>query len=112
VIHPTYGIERTYIGGYYQPIRVLRVYVPSPILLFMADVLAKSVVIAHRPPISLPRTTVPPAILEELLSEIGSLASVYHKPADTFIGKARMGVDSVKKSVFEYVFPILPLDTP
>lgn len=72
--------------------------------------LAKSVVMTHRPPISLPRTTVPPAILEELLSEIGSLASVYHKPADTFIGKARMGVDAVKKSVLECVFLSSPLD--
>jgi hypothetical protein len=103
-----YVIGRIYIGGYYQPIRVLRVYVPSLILLFVANELAKSVVITHRPPISLPRTTVPPAILEELLSEIGSLASVYHKPADTFVGKARMGVDSVKKSAFEYVFPHPP----
>ncbi|KAJ3476998.1 hypothetical protein NLI96_g10766 [Meripilus lineatus] len=41
---------------------------------------AKSVVLAHRPPITLPRTTVSPALLEELLGEIGSLASVYHKP--------------------------------
>lgn len=84
---------------------------PRPFVLFVADVLAKSVVMTHRPPISLPRTTVPPAILEELLSEIGSLASVYHKPADTFIGKGRMGVDSVKKSAFEYVFSHPPVDT-
>jgi AP-1 complex subunit beta-1 len=97
-----YGIERIYIGGYCPPILVLRVYVPSPILLFIADITAKSVVMAHRPPISLPRTTVPPAILEELLGEIGSLASVYHKPADTFIGKTRMGVDAIKKNMFEY----------
>jgi AP-1 complex subunit beta-1 len=83
-----------------------------PFLLFIADGLVKSVVMTHRPPISLPRTTVPPAILEELLSEVGSLASVYHKPADTFIGKARMGVDSVKKSVFEYVFPHPPPGCP
>lgn len=104
-----YGIEHIYTGGYCRPTRVLRVYVPSPIFPFIADILAKSVVLTHRPPISLPRTTVPPAILEELLSEIGSLASVYHKPADTFIGKARMGVDAVKKSIFEYVFlPLLP----
>lgn len=80
-------------------------------MLFMADALAKSVVMTHRPPISLPRTTVPPAILEELLSEIGSLASVYHKPADTFIGKGRMGVDSVKRSAFEYVSLHAPVDT-
>ncbi|PPQ98468.1 hypothetical protein CVT26_013869 [Gymnopilus dilepis] len=58
---------------------------------------AKAVVLAHRPPISIPRTTVAPALLEELLGEIGTLASVYHKPAETFIGKGRIGADAVRK---------------
>ncbi|KAJ7802428.1 adaptin N terminal region-domain-containing protein [Mycena olivaceomarginata] len=44
---------------------------------------AKAVVLAHRPPISIPRTTVAPGLLEELLGEISSLASVYHKPEET-----------------------------
>ncbi|KAF8904744.1 armadillo-type protein [Gymnopilus junonius] len=48
-------------------------------------------------PISIPRTTVAPALLEELLGEIGTLASVYHKPAETFIGKGRIGADAVRK---------------
>ncbi|KAG5651406.1 hypothetical protein H0H81_008740 [Sphagnurus paluster] len=58
---------------------------------------AKAVVLAHRPPISIPRTTVSPALLEELLSEISSLASVYHKPAETFVGRGRIGADAVRK---------------
>ncbi|KAG1774766.1 adaptin N terminal region-domain-containing protein [Suillus placidus] len=58
---------------------------------------AKAVVLAHRPPISIPRTTVSPALLEELLGEISSLASVYHKPAQTFVGHGRVGADSVHK---------------
>jgi len=58
---------------------------------------AKAVVLSHRPPISLPRTTVSPQLLEELLGEISSLASVYHKPAETFIGRGRMGIDSVQR---------------
>ncbi|KAI0347579.1 Adaptor protein complex beta subunit [Trametopsis cervina] len=58
---------------------------------------AKNVVLAHRPPISLPRTTVAPALLEELLGEISSLASVYHKPAQTFVGRGRIGVDSLAR---------------
>jgi AP-1 complex subunit beta-1 len=61
------------------------------------------VVLAHRPPISIPRTTVAPALLEELLGEVGSLASVYHKPSETFIGKGRIGADAVRKAG-EYVF--------
>ncbi|KAH7922518.1 Adaptor protein complex beta subunit [Leucogyrophana mollusca] len=58
---------------------------------------AKAVVLAHRPPISIPRTTVSPALLEELLGEISSLASVYHKPAETFVGHGRVGADSVQR---------------
>ncbi|OXB37858.1 hypothetical protein LQV05_001508 [Cryptococcus neoformans] len=58
---------------------------------------AKSVVLSVRPPISLPQTTVSPAILEELIGEIATLASVYHKPAATFIGKGRLGADEMHK---------------
>jgi len=66
-------------------------------LLSMDPAAAKAVVLSHRPPISIPRTTVAPALLEELLGEIGSLASVYHKPAETFIGHGRVGADSLRK---------------
>ncbi|KAG2034173.1 Adaptor protein complex beta subunit [Suillus americanus] len=62
---------------------------------------AKAVVLAHRPPISIPRTTVSPALLEELLGEISSLASVYHKPAHTFVGHGRVGADSVQRKESE-----------
>lgn len=41
-------------------------------------------------------------VLEELLGEIGFLASVYHKPAETFVGRGRVGADSLRK-VNEYV---------
>ncbi|KAI0753651.1 Adaptor protein complex beta subunit [Fomes fomentarius] len=58
---------------------------------------AKAVVLAVRPPITLPRTTVSPSLLEELLGEIPLLASVYHKPAETFVGRGRIGVDSVQR---------------
>lgn len=57
--------------------------------------------LSHRPPISIPRTTVSPAVLEELIGEIGSLASVYHKPAETFIGKGRLGADAMQKKAEE-----------
>lgn len=63
----------------------------------------QAVVLAHRPPISIPRTTVPPALLEELLGEISTLASVYHKPAETFIGHGRIGADSVQRKGSESV---------
>lgn len=54
-------------------------------------------ILAHRPPISIPRTNISPALLDELISEMSSLASVYHKPAGTFIGLGRIGADSVQK---------------
>ncbi|KAF7297084.1 Rho GTPase activating protein 22 [Mycena indigotica] len=57
---------------------------------------AKAVVLANRPPISIPRTTVSSALLEELLGEISNLTSVYHKPAETFVGMGRVGVESVQ----------------
>lgn len=66
----------------------------------------QAVVLAHRPPISIPRTTVSPALLEELLGEISSLASVYHKPEETFIGRGRVGADSVQRKGTESVFDI------
>jgi AP-1 complex subunit beta-1 len=61
----------------------------------------QAVVLSMRPPISLPQTTIAPAILEELLGEISSLASVYHKPAATFIGKGRLGAEEMARRAQE-----------
>ncbi|KAI0702763.1 clathrin binding protein [Earliella scabrosa] len=58
---------------------------------------AKAVVLAMRPPITLPRTTVSPGLLEELLGEIPMLASVYHKPAETFVGRGRISADAMQQ---------------
>jgi AP-1 complex subunit beta-1 len=64
----------------------------------------QSVVLAHRPPISLPQLTVPPAVLEELMLEFSTLASVYHKPSKTFIGSGRLG--AAELSVMSCFFPL------
>jgi hypothetical protein len=58
---------------------------------------AKAVVLADRPPITLPQTTLSPALLEELIGEISSLASAYHKPEETFVGRGRLGADTLQK---------------
>lgn len=58
----------------------------------------QSVVLAERPPISIPLTSVSPALLEELISDLSSLASAYHKPASTFIGKVKYGATTAKQS--------------
>jgi len=100
-----FGTEPIFTGGccpwtLLQPRSVAFEFIPN----FHQHIyLIKAVVLAHRPPISIPRTTVAPALLEELLGEIGSLASVYHKPSETFIGKGRIGADAVRKAG-EYVF--------
>ena len=53
--------------------------------------------LAQRPGISLSRTTVPQGVLDELVGEISTLASVYHKPVETFVGKGRIGADAVHR---------------
>lgn len=51
--------------------------------------------------ISLQSSLVSPALLEELIDEISTLASVFHKPAETFIGKGRLGADEVQRKANE-----------
>ncbi|KAK9894994.1 Adaptor protein complex beta subunit [Cystobasidium minutum MCA 4210] len=58
---------------------------------------AKSVVLAQRPLISIPLSTISPSLLDELTHEIGTLASVYHKPAEAFIGRGRVGADELSR---------------
>ena len=58
---------------------------------------AKAVVLADRPPIGLAKTTVPRAVLDELLGELSTLASVYHRPAETFVGRGRVGIDDLQR---------------
>ena len=41
----------------------------------------QSVILASRPPITLPTLSVPPSLLDELISELGALSAVYHKYA-------------------------------
>lgn len=57
----------------------------------------QSVVLADRPPIEIPLTSVSPALLDELISDLSSLASAYHKPESTFIGGGRLGADALAR---------------
>ncbi|KAH8921173.1 Adaptor protein complex beta subunit [Atractiella rhizophila] len=58
---------------------------------------AKSVVLSERPLISIPPSSVSPQLLDELIGEISSLASVYHRPVETFLGRGRLGADEVQR---------------
>lgn len=62
---------------------------------------AQSVVGAEKPPIASIIPEVQPALLDELLRELGTLASVYHRPASTFMGKGKFGADAVQKRAIE-----------
>jgi len=39
--------------------------------------------------------------LDSLLNEISTLASVYHKPPETFIGQGRYGAEAIQKAAIE-----------
>ena len=63
--------------------------------------IAQSVVLSDKPPITTTIHSLPPALLERLLTELSTLASVYHKPPETFIGQGRYGADAVQKAAIE-----------
>jgi hypothetical protein len=42
--------------------------------------------------------------LEELLGEISSLASVYHKPEETFVGRGRVGAEAVQRKAESVIY--------
>jgi AP-1 complex subunit beta-1 len=43
-------------------------------------------------------TSLPPTLLEQLLGELSTLASVYHKPPESFVGKGRFGADAIQRA--------------
>ena len=63
--------------------------------------IAKSVVLSDKPPITTTIQSLPTALLERLLTELSTLASVYHKPPESFIGQGRYGADAVQKAAIE-----------
>lgn len=46
-------------------------------------------------------TSLPPALLEQLLTELSTLASVYHKPPGAFVGKGRFGADEIQQAAIQ-----------
>eukprot|EP00708_Paratrimastix_pyriformis_P002060 GAFH01000798.1.p2 GENE.GAFH01000798.1~~GAFH01000798.1.p2 ORF type:complete len:944 (-),score=481.64 GAFH01000798.1:68-2701(-) len=53
---------------------------------------AREVVLAPRPPITAPTTTIAPELLDELIPQMATLASVFHRPPETFITNAKLAV--------------------
>ncbi|EPB81371.1 hypothetical protein HMPREF1544_11920 [Mucor circinelloides 1006PhL] len=62
---------------------------------------AKAVVLSEKPPIAGKNQELSLALLDTLISEIGTLASVYHKPAETFVAGKKYGADNVAKAVLK-----------
>lgn len=56
-------------------------------------------VLSEKPPIAGENAGLSPGLLDELLYQIGTLASVYHKPPETFIAGRKYGADSVSRSI-------------
>lgn len=67
---------------------------------------AKNIVLSEKPPITTTIQSLPPALLDQLLNEISTLASVYHEPPEQFIGQGRFGADAVQKAAIEYALLI------
>lgn len=62
---------------------------------------AKNIVLTQKPTISTTMTSLPPALLEQLLTELSTLASVYHKPPESFVGKGRYGTDEIQRAAIQ-----------
>ncbi|KAL8711028.1 MAG: hypothetical protein Q9220_004409 [cf. Caloplaca sp. 1 TL-2023] len=63
--------------------------------------IAQNVILSDKPPITSTIQSLPPALLDRLLTELSTLSSVYHKPPEAFVGQGRYGADAVQKAAIE-----------
>ena len=61
----------------------------------------QNIVLSQKPAITTTMTSLPTALLEQLLSELSTLASVYHKPPESFVGKGRFGADEIQRAAIQ-----------
>lgn len=61
----------------------------------------QNIVLSDKPPITTTMTSLPAPLLESLLSEISTLASVYHKLPSTFVGHGRFGADAIQHAAIQ-----------
>ncbi|KAK4641571.1 beta-adaptin [Podospora bellae-mahoneyi] len=62
---------------------------------------AKNIILSQKPAITTTVTSLPPVLLEQLLSELSTLASVYHKPPESFVGKGRYGAEAIQRAAIQ-----------
>ncbi|KAF5096555.1 hypothetical protein D0Z00_002739 [Geotrichum galactomycetum] len=70
-------------------------------LLSSDTAIAKDVILSEKPPLTTTVEPIPSGLLNELLSELSTLASVYHKPVSSFMGSGRFGAAAVQKRAIE-----------
>lgn len=70
-------------------------------LLSADTTVAKDIILSERPPIDSTIERLPPALLNELMHDLSTLASVYHKPPASFMGTGRFGAEAVQKRAIE-----------
>jgi AP-1 complex subunit beta-1 len=58
-------------------------------------------VLSDKPPITTTIRSLPPQLLETLLAELSTLASVYHKPPEAFLGQGRFGAEAMQQAAIE-----------
>lgn len=61
----------------------------------------QNIILSQKPAISTTISSLPPALLEQLLGELSTLASVYHKPPESFMGKGRYGADEIQRAAIQ-----------
>jgi AP-1 complex subunit beta-1 len=61
----------------------------------------KGVVLAEKPPITSTIQSLSPALLDTLLGELSTLASVYHKTPESFLGQGRFGAKAMQNAAIE-----------
>lgn len=61
----------------------------------------QNIILSQKPAISTTMTSLPPVLLEQLLTELSTLASVYHKPPEAFVGKGRFGADAIQRAAIQ-----------
>ncbi|KAF2134883.1 clathrin binding protein [Dothidotthia symphoricarpi CBS 119687] len=63
--------------------------------------IAKDIVLSDKPPITSTIKSHPPQLLDSLLAELSTLASVYHKPPEAFLGQGRFGAEAMQRAAIE-----------
>lgn len=57
--------------------------------------------LSDKPPITSTIRSLPPQLLDSLLNDLSTLASVYHKPPEAFLGQGRFGAEAMQRAAIE-----------